>query len=156
MVASCIAEIVCALEIYCGAFSDKRRHGNATFCGGWLGPQWPGSGPRDKCHGFVSGNDRPSVDLPPQSEIMYRIENVVVGAVWLVLLLVRYPVDINYAKIREITPCRPGREPKVAVVMVLRIEDTADVGSHRGAHGELWNIGLGVLLGMELAALPRG
>ena len=97
----------------------KRRHGNATFCGGWLGPQWPGSGPRDKCHGFVSGNDRPSVDLPPQSEIMYRIENVVVGAVWLVLLLVRYPVDINYAKIREITPCRPGREPKVAVVMVV-------------------------------------
>ena len=38
---------------------------------------------------------------------------------------------------------------------ILRVEDGADVGGHAVAHIETWDVSLGVLLEMELAALPR-
>ena len=38
---------------------------------------------------------------------------------------------------------------------ILAVEDGADVCGHGGAHVETRNVGLSVLLKMELAALPR-
>lgn len=37
---------------------------------------------------------------------------------------------------------------------ILRVEDGSDVGGHAVAHVETWDVSLGVLLEMELAALP--
>ena len=46
-------------------------------------------------------------------------------------------------------------EPGLSGGEIRAVEDGADVGRHAGAHVETGDVSLGILLEMELAALPR-